>query len=302
VDLSIARLGSYAARVFRSAQEGRVAAVFQRSMHIEAGGSMLCVGEPSIGNGPLNAIVSAFPGTEWLSHAGKPGDAVAIKGRVLRVGVLSLDARRAVTWMPSPWRSIWTKEDLLRGLTCVLDIARRRAPDDGLAKLALGTGQSGEATALERIAAPRLRELAAWLRAAVARDASAEVTSGVTLLVGLGPGLTPSGDDLLCGATIALHGAGRREAALKLAAAVGAVTAERTTLLSRDFLRAAADGQGSELLHDAIEAILAGDVLELPSLVDALGRVGHTSGWDALAGAMMALSAYAEAVRPTKSP
>jgi hypothetical protein len=112
-------------------------------------------------------------------------------------------------------------------------------------------------------------------------------------LLGLGPGLTPSGDDLLCGALVALHAIGRVDAAEDLYAAIVSTSSAATSLLSWASLEAAAGGQVGEPLHALVVGLLENRRIDR-ELVD-LSRVGHTSGWDALAGATMVLQAIVRA-------
>ena len=65
-----------------------------------------------------------------------------------------------------------------------------------------------------------------------------------------------------------------------------------TSPISAAFLRAAAEGLGCEALHEAISAILEGHTEVLAGHIEALGRIGHTSGWDALGGAVLVLQAF----------
>ena len=145
--------------------------------------------------------------------------------------------------------------------------------------------------------------LSDWLTGQLDRDKTleprAELASAaqqaVHALIGLGPGLTPSGDDLISGMMIALHASSETTVARALANFVRTAPPDATNALSRAFLAAAAEGYPSAALHHAIAALLTGDALALPAAVDRLGRVGHTSGWDMLAGTVLALSAVAEA-------
>jgi hypothetical protein len=129
----------------------------------------------------------------------------------------------------------------------------------------------------------------------------------VRALVGAGSGLTPSGDDTLCGVLLTLRRHGRPEALARLAAAVTARDVA-TTSLSASLLRAAAQGYAVPQVvrlvtatatateatatdptapsgpdHDALAAALP-DVL----------AVGHTSGADLVAGVAGALAALAD--------
>jgi hypothetical protein len=106
-------------------------------------------------------------------------------------------------------------------------------------------------------------------------------------LLGLGPGLTPAGDDLLAGLLVGL--AGRPELRDPLAAAVARLAPQRTTWLSAELLRLAADGLAAPAVVAVADA-LAGhgpeDALAraLPSLL----AVGHTSGTALARGLLLA--------------
>jgi hypothetical protein len=109
-------------------------------------------------------------------------------------------------------------------------------------------------------------------------------------LIGLGPGLTPSGDDFLVGALALLDAIGERAAHAALARAIVDASPNLTTPLSACFLRAAAAGHIGEALHRAVSSSITGDA---GSAVAAVEKIGHSSGWDMLAGAMTALKVAA---------
>ena len=83
----------------------------------------------------------------------------------------------------------------------------------------------------------------------------------------------------------------------ELYAAIAEAAPTATSPISAAFLRAAAEGLGCEALHAAIAAILEGQADAVADRVEALGRIGHTSGWDALAGAMLVLQAFGSTQR-----
>jgi hypothetical protein len=115
-------------------------------------------------------------------------------------------------------------------------------------------------------------------------------------LMGLGPGLTPSGDDMLSGLLAALRHLGRAADAERavwladwLAATVAFDAPTRTTPISATLLHCAANGQSCA---EAI-AVLRG-IVGLQSLEPAaqrLLRLGHTSGADLTWGIRAGLSA-----------
>ncbi|MFN5716397.1 MAG: DUF2877 domain-containing protein, partial [Bradyrhizobium sp.] len=119
-----------------------------------------------------------------------------------------------------------------------------------------------------------------------APDADRE--SGLGSLIGLGPGLTPSGDDLIGGALIALAALGRTECRDALWDRCRALL-DGTNDISRIHLRAAALGYGAAALHDAIHATMSGERAGFRRALTALSAIGHTSGQDAFAGSLIVL-------------
>lgn len=122
----------------------------------------------------------------------------------------------------------------------------------------------------------------------IAKDAQGSAPRAAASLIGLGPGLTPAGDDFAGGALIALRAAGHAPLADRVAAWALALAEEGTGKISRAHLRCAAAGEGHEALHDLLRALNEGEVAIARSM-DALSRVGHSSGLDAAAGALLAL-------------
>ena len=73
-----------------------------------------------------------------------------------------------------------------------------------------------------------------------------------------------------------------------------AAAARRSLDLSVAHLSAAAAGRGSAALHAALNALVTGRADDLPAELERIEEIGHTSGWDALAGAVTALRSVTE--------
>ena len=278
----LVRWGGFAARFASRHETAHVLAQFERSWHIAADGEIICIVAPDLGNGPLNAVVDAA-GAELLSRA------APCVGATVRLGNAGQPAHDHFTLMTanatdwSPPRAMPESiraQAMPKAIARLQALARTHASQDGLALIAFGC--DGSDSPLDRVARPRLARLAEWL--AGDRDMTPP-----TDLLGLGPGLTPSGDDVLCGVLVALHAVGRSADTRALGTSIAAVAPALTSPLSCAYLAAAAEGQAAESLHLAVNAVLAGDLQQLPRLVIEVGRHGHTSGWDALAGAVMVL-------------
>jgi len=233
------------ARDALSAGEGEVCAVFRRSFYLRCPGERYaCAGDASLGHGPLNVRLTA---------SGLP----ALGTRV------SVSVHNASVWQP-PRTGFNIRLNLLR------EAAKGRVPREGLGCLVIGAhnGLSGHAL-------PALEALERWL---VGNALAGEAEQ----LIGLGPGLTPSGDDYLGGMLVALRLSGRAMQADGLWRWLQPRLKARTSAISAAHLCAAAAGEAHEALHE----VLSGD-LDL-NKIDA---IGHCSGWDALAGAVAVLKA-----------
>jgi hypothetical protein len=235
------------AREALAAGPGEVCATFRRSFYLRCPGERYaCIGDASLGGGPLNALVPAL--------------ALPSLGQIFTV---ELDG--AATWQPPA--HVPGQPDL----AALRAAAQSRIPAEGLGGLIVGAHN-----ALSGHAQPALDSLDRWL---VGNALGNEAEQ----LIGLGPGLTPSGDDYLGGMLVALRLTGRGVQADGLWRWLQPRLAQRTSAISAAHLAAAAAGQAHQALHEVLNGKLD---------LEDLDAVGHCSGWDALAGAAAVLKAY----------
>jgi hypothetical protein len=133
---------------------------------------------------------------------------------------------------------------------------------------------------------PDVRRGAALVAARLRKGRSTAAVAAAVRIIGLGPGLTPTGDDVLAGCVIALHRLGQPRLAMAFGTQVAETARTRTTSLSAALLRHAAAGEAlpqSVALADALAGV--GDV---DASASALLRVGHTSGHDLARGLLLA--------------
>jgi len=284
-------LGPLAARTLRAGALGRVSARFEHSFYVDLGAGSVCVGEESLGPGPLSVLCARLPAGPLGAYL-NAGDAARIEGQILVAGALRIDLAEARPWWPAAVGA-WDRTSLLRGLAAAKATLRALKPSDGLHLLAPGPPSGRQPFA--EAAAPPLGHLAQLLHVGCAAEAAAADAAKIAPLIGLGPGLTPSGDDFLGGLLVALALVGRIALRDRLWQALHGAIAERTTSISRAHLAAAAEGLGGARLHGALNAIMTGARGDIQAACAALGRVGHTSGWDALAGGLLVLETTAQA-------
>jgi hypothetical protein len=215
-----ARVTGRFAREALASGQGEACALFRRSFYARfPGGRYACVGDESLGRGPLNVLVEGF------RHPAM--------GETIGFALGS-----AVEWRPQLSGIFASRATQIAGA------AAGRAPEEGLGCLV-----GGSRNALSVHAQPALEALDRWL----VGNALAPEAHG---LVGLGPGLHPPGDAYLAGVLVALRALERGAQADALWRWLQP-RLERTSGPSAAHLEAAAHGEAHESLHAVLAGELA---------------------------------------------
>ena len=267
---------------------GRVLATFSSTLYIILDETMFCMTLDGIDPGPISIMTSASCHADFREMGIAVDQSVHVSSHQLRIADrLRLDLRSCHRWSPSPWPGAPDPELVERGL----DRLRKSLPaivsDRGLGGFINPGHIPGRDDHVGR---------AAWPLIESAREYTSVGTCRIGFdwarrLVGLGHGLTPSGDDFLGGMLIAKHAIGHHDAARRLWAELAMETRMATNIISRTLMAVAARGQGSSGLHRAIDRIMTGR--ESSDAVSIVSRSGYSSGLDALAGAVTVLESFA---------
>jgi len=244
----------------------RVVAALARSAYLEAGATLI-----------------------WIGAAGSPlhGRAV-VAGRAVPISLadeVTLDFANATVWSPADEPPAIDAATIAQGARSLLTRLAEAGSPEGFATLL--TGEAPDFP-FDR-AAPAARALAL---ASHAGDSGA-ATRAADELVGLGPGLTPSGDDFVGGIFFARErlGAPASRECWRAAGKLICECARQTTHpISAVLLSDLIAGCGHAPLHDLVHGLALG--ASPAALIDAtrrLVRIGHSSGWDMLAGFLAAL-------------
>ncbi|GAA4069926.1 DUF2877 domain-containing protein [Nonomuraea soli] len=195
------------------------------------------------------------------------GDEAVVGDGAVELGPLSMRVRR--WWDPAPHTGRVDPVRLERALPAL-------APDGGE-----GLAGNGNIELLTRACRT------GWLLG---------VLTAAEQLVGLGPGLTPSGDDVLAGLLVTLRHIGKSAGvgqAVRVGDWLGATVTydarTRTTPISATLLHCAAQGAASPEVCGVLRAVAGRTPLE-PAL-SRLRRLGHTSGSDLAQGIAIGLEA-----------
>jgi hypothetical protein len=226
----------------------------------------------------------------------RPGQEVARKGSemmfpVTGLRVLLQDAR--------------LYSSRVRGLDCTPAHASQTAwetawqtLDDRQVELGTDVRVQSDDTTLSPLGGRVTKGLDCLIRATRNQDL-ATAGDACEILVGLGVGLTPGGDDVLVGVLAGLwatcHGDPDRLQWVERLGSLVVSYGVRTNQVSRTYLQMAAMGEFSSSLSDLAAAICTGappgDVVRLSELVF---QTGSTSGMDAATGLLAGLAAWNE--------
>ena len=273
-------VGTDAARALAAGGTGEVIAVFRRSLYLRLDGGLACIGEPGIGDGPLNIPCHAVP--DDLRAVTAMGQAARIAPHAITLPRLAIATRTPAPWSP-PATPDTTPEKIVAGLGALAAALPATMPA-GLG--AFIRPRPALIDLVETSAASAVAELSEWIRCANGPSGpdSTHPTRAVRTLLGLGPGLTPAGDDFLAGVVVALRALGDFARARWLAREIVARAPFLTNEISRAHLAAAAEGRLRADLHAAMNTILLGDAGKVRETLRPLTASASGSPWDALAG------------------
>jgi hypothetical protein len=282
-----ARIPAPLAGLLMGAARGTVLAVFDRGAYLDLAGRVVALAPATADWGPLSIVLSDRAG---LAPAAA-GDPVLLDHGVLRIGPHTVVVADAAVWDPAlPRPSEPSSARGGRALEQVTDELCARASPDSLVALleprARRLPEGRRPGAAERLT-PLRRGLEAIGRFLGGRASAEHVRQVIAASVaGRGPGLTPSGDDLLMGVMHAITvwphlaapvgGAQAREAL-----AAGALG--RTTRISAAYLEAAAAGLAAQPWHRLVRSLDRSPTAIRDATAGILA-IGHTSGADALTG------------------
>ncbi|MEW6401201.1 MAG: DUF2877 domain-containing protein [Chloroflexota bacterium] len=279
----------------------RLLHVFDRACNlINERGEVLSIVTPRIGNGPFNLVIAGLPNKDSSQQTAEVFSTlnvespVSILGEQLILGDLTINTANAKLWNPRPnWEGLHDKRENITDLL----ITNYRECD-------LDTKRSTTIFFNPRLSITNYQfssSLISNLSSVLVKNDVSAAKNIASKLAGLGPGLTPSGDDILLGAVYAAWIIHPPEAARALAEEIANTAAPLTTSLSAAWLEAGARGEAGELWHGLFNALLSANSSAIHLQITKLPSVGHTSGVDALTGFMGTILRVAK-VAQTSNP
>jgi hypothetical protein len=273
----------------RTGLTGRVLASYDHACNlVTSEGEIIALVSSAVGNGPVNIVIE---GNSPLEHL-KPGLLAIFSNDQMVLGdLLVVLLNGARVWSPAVnWVGLAKQQWRLRDNLAVLcSWLSQKCITNGLLGLILDGGEEPEVnphSLLDRTFLALARQGIKSLRRALQNGDRLRIGKSAALLAGLGPGLTPAGDDYLVGLMAGLRiWPGLSPLSPEEACQIIFEAAEgRTTLLSRAFLCAAREGLLGEAWHELLTELASGEAIEIQRATQRILSSGVTSGTDALAG------------------
>jgi hypothetical protein len=304
-----------AARVLRPGIGGRVLASFERVCDLVTdAGEVVALVWGGIGNGPLNVVLAQGPGVRLLADT---RFTVTGEGDVVRSEPVIADPISPATGSQIEIKASHPGVEALAGrVVCGKQPAEASSPESYLAISPIVIDLTSaipwnpqpdwehlrrrrrQIAAASEVIAGILAE-AGWtltscgLPEAVCEQAARGQTTALRALAGVGPGLTPAGDDWLAGWLLAQHLVGEDLRGFRppqgwhdLEGLIVALAADRTTTLSRALLACAAAGEADAAWHALLAALAEVPMTSLPIYQSTQTILSHgaTSGAAMLTG------------------
>jgi len=290
-------IGPAALKILKEDAVGEVHSIFERAFNILIAGELVGISGKDVFKGPFNITTDIDSNTSMRSLVRKDAK-VSVAGNLLRVGDgLTISLNGAEVWR---LKQGVTKASDIKSVKRNLSLAKRLAGGrkEGLGQLVLHVERIISGTIIDdpklnqvsRVALPHIMALVS----AVKSGDLELVRQSAKNLVGLGPGLSPSADDMLAGLMAGLRWevnsfGGNVDRVDEVNRTIVDHAAEDTTLLSQQLLKHSALGEVNEAVESLLEAILAGEAEGVKTATEKVLAAGETSGVDTIVGILLGL-------------
>ncbi len=231
-------------------------------------GQVISVVTADLGPNPLAIVIPNLHLSDWVAQPNPPIslDMPATPSALpsLKIDQLTIDMATAVAWNPIPAWHRPLNFDLIHSLVANHSLFQPAVP----------------------------LALVSQMQQALHANDQPLIAQTARQLAGLGPGLTPAGDDFLVGILYALfskqstssHHSDYCSPLTNYCSLITATAAPHTTTLSANLLQAAGQGEASRAWHDLV---IAQRETAVYTAITKILKTGHSSGSDALLGFLL---------------
>jgi len=300
-NIQVVSLGSMALSCLFRTRKWQVIANFRRSFYCRDNrDNIICIGQAAIGKGPFTLLCSVDNGWPGNILSNTRQIRVRKKQLLLEGTGLIFDMHGASVWRKSLFTISGSDDHLQSDIRWVVGKVAGDAPSESLGMVVsnffpvnvhnIRSRPSTLTDSLHKRFIEVISEVRRHPLLLPTGQLNTSFAEGLRPLMGLGPGLTPSGDDFLAGIVMGLFKMGKQDEAARLARHFYRAARGKVTIISLAFYRALAEGLVAEPFHQFLEAIGRGDYRELETLLRRVSLFGGTSGWDTIAGIVFGIS------------
>ncbi len=261
-------------------QQGRYTlySKFHSVVNFSSGSAFVFIVKPEVGPGPLHIVIQGIP-MDSLNVLELSDDCCYLNGEKCPFDT-------ATRFNASLEPGNYDPQTFLFNLQTVAHFLRHSAPTESLTFLLDERGNENPKGKFEQ--AYRLRMMQGW---ETIRSGSLE--TGIRLIKGVGPGLTPGGDDFLCGMLIALNvlqAFFQRDSSQMIAQVYE--LGKSANPFTQAFLHCAAKGQLIGKYKEWIIASVTPDTATVINRTRELLSIGSTSGADTAVGFLLTVQRF----------
>lgn len=289
MNLSASHIGSIASRLIAQEPDGEVMGISSRGVYLGTATNWVLFLTSENNRGPLTLNMQDIDG----------GLARLVVGSPAQVSPRRIDFPSANLTISTAEASIWEATPPSKAATPTI---QRQVRLEEIRKHLLSNGKSSTTGMPLPLLASfkgepgthtnKVYPLVERLREAVYKRQVGGTTEAIDALLGMGTGLTPSGDDLTLGFILTLNRWGQVLAnGLDVTALNREITGRayrKTTTLSANLIECASQGQASEPLLLALDGMMTGKP-DAAACAGLLAGWGNTSGIDAFVGMALAM-------------
>jgi hypothetical protein len=292
-------IGQTAFLIAKSNNLGKIHSTFERTFNLRIGDTLINIAQSDIPRSPISIIIDIFPNRNMFSLGIEKGMPVRMARDWLLINnEIEIFLGNAKLWQPKTCVEKCVNLEIFeRNLELAKSLIVNKKREEGVGQLSSGIGKilNGKfpltscLNPVAKVALPHIINLVKMIRS----GELAGVKKVSQSLIGLGPGLTPSVDDMLTGFMVASWWFANSfdKNAIRIRKVNEAIIscANGTNLLSQQLLRHAARGETNETVEDFLKAIFVGKPTNVKVKTERVLEIGESSGMDMMAGLLLGL-------------
>lgn len=287
-------------------ESGEIHSIFERTFNILLGGKLVGIARSEVTPSPINIITDILP-DENMSELGIDKEMTVRRedNRLSVDDVLEISLESAEIWQPKTRAEGYIDFELTgRNLELAKRLAADKARSEGLEQLLpsigdVALGKTPQLPELKQVAEKALPQIVGLVDSTRKNDVEGVRRYGQNL-VGLGPGLSPSADDMLSGFMVSRWwvanslGGDLNQLRTMNEAIIDSIGG--TTLMSQQLLRHAVRGEANRAVEELLGAVLTGTAADVEAGVKEVSAIGETSGIDMVVGLLLGLEVGLEKI------